>query len=419
LEEALACYRRALAKRPDYPEALGNLGNALKAKGALNEAIASFRQALAIMPEYAEAHNNLGTALYEQGKMTEARSSYRQALAIKPDYAEAHNNLGNLAMSEGMLSGAIELYRRAVMIRPDYIEVYNHLGAALCEYNRIAEGFDWFSRGAALSYGLSGISGKIDAEIKPHKLRHDLEQRVYLFGDKHHDDSSMIESFHIEHGSQLVGPAINLKNDISKIEDLWQKNRPQIVVVDNLLTDEALKGLQRFCWGSTIWREVFDDGYLGARPESGFGCPLLAQIAEELRVAYSGIFRNHPLLYSWSFKYDNELRGTKVHADFAAVNVNFWITPDEANLDPESGGLLVWNVAAPLDWDFTQYNSDETTIRSLLDRQNAKPVTIPYRANRAVIFDSDLFHETDRMTFKDGYCNRRINITLLYGRREE
>jgi hypothetical protein len=45
-------------------------------------------------------------------------------------------------------------------------------------------------------------------------------------------------------------------------------------------------------------------------------------------------------------------------------------------------------------------------------------VTIPHRANRAVIFDSDLFHETDRIAFKDGYVNRRINITMLYGRRD-
>ncbi len=44
-------------------------------------------------------------------------------------------------------------------------------------------------------------------------------------------------------------------------------------------------------------------------------------------------------------------------------------------------------------------------------------MTVPYRANRAVIFDSDLFHETDRIRFADGYQNRRINITMLYGRR--
>jgi hypothetical protein len=32
---------------------------------------------------------------------------------------------------------------------------------------------------------------------------------------------------------------------------------------------------------------------------------------------------------------------------FAAVNVNFWITPDDANLDEKSRGLVVYDVDAP------------------------------------------------------------------------
>jgi hypothetical protein len=36
-----------------------------------------------------------------------------------------------------------------------------------------------------------------------------------------------------------------------------------------------------------------------------------------------------------------------------------------------------------------------------------------------VVFNSDLFHETDDSTFKDEYLNRRINITLLYGYRHQ
>jgi len=153
-------------------------------------------------------------------------------------------------------------------------------------------------------------------------------------------------------------------------------------------------------------------------PEHGFGAPLLAQIAEELRTAYPAIFAGHPLRHSWAFKYDSSLSGIAVHADFAAVNVNFWITPDEANLDPEGGGLIVWDTAAPLDWDFVKYNTAGNEIRDYLASRNAKSVTIPYRANRAVIFDSDLFHETDRLSFKEGYANRRINVTLLYGDRQ-
>ncbi len=94
--------------------------------------------------------------------------------------------------------------------------------------------------------------------------------------------------------------------------------------------------------------------------------------------------------------------GINVHADFAAVNVNFWITPDEANLDPEGGGLKVWDVAAPLDWDFEKYNAADSDIRAFLVREGAMSVTIPYRANRAVVFDSDLFHETDTIRSSPG-----------------
>jgi hypothetical protein len=175
--------------------------------------------------------------------------------------------------------------------------------------------------------------------------------------------------------------------------------------------------LQRFCWRSTIWRRAYGGGYLGAFPESGFACPLLAQIAKELRDALPAVFAGHPLRYLWAFKYDGKGAGTHIHADEAAINVNFWITPDEANRDPGSGGLVVWDKAAPPDWDFARFNADAEASNTFLAGNNAKPATIPYRANRAVVFNSNLFHQTDRFDFAPGYLNRRINITLLYGRR--
>jgi hypothetical protein len=154
-------------------------------------------------------------------------------------------------------------------------------------------------------------------------------------------------------------------------------------------------------------------------PEQGFAFPLIAQIADDLRSAYPAIVGQHPLLHWWGFKYDGRHQGIDVHADFAALNVNLWITPDDANLDPRSGGMTVWDVPAPADWTLAQYNAADAcpTIRELLSRCAARSLTVPYRANRAVVFDSDLFHETDRIAFADGYLNRRINITLLYGRR--
>lgn len=221
---------------------------------------------------------------------------------------------------------------------------------------------------------------------------------------------------HAMGGERLALPAVNPLNSAA-ISGQWQSSHPQLVVVDDLLTQEALESLRRFCWGSTVWKQSFANGYLAALPEYGFCCPLLAQIADELRETFPVIFGAHGLVWTWGFKYDSSLSGIKLHADQAAVNVNFWITPDEANNNPQNGGLVVWDKGAPLDWDYQKYNASEDAVREFLDRAGARPVTVPYRANRAVIFDSNLFHETDTIEFKQGYLNRRINITALYGRR--
>ena len=82
---------------------------------------------------------------------------------------------------------------------------------------------------------------------------------------------------------------------------------------------------------------------------NGFFTPLLAQISEELRGLMPNVFGDHRLNQAWGYKYNTHPQGIKEHADFAAVNTNFWITPDEANEDPDSGGLVVWDKPAPMD----------------------------------------------------------------------
>ena len=167
------------------------------------------------------------------------------------------------------------------------------------------------------------------------------------------------------------------------------------------------------------------DRYVGAYLTEGLACPLVLQIAEDLRNKLPKIFKNHHLTQLWAYKYDsrafginNSFKGINVHADFAAVNVNFWITPKSANLDPSSGGLIVYNTEAPLEWDFKTYNNNEEKIRAEIEKCDQKKTIIPYNENRVVIFNSNLFHETDKIEFSEGYENRRINITMLFGRRE-
>ena len=407
-DEALASYDRALKVRPGFPDALFNRANALREMKRGCEAVASYDQVLAARPDHEGALVNRGNALHEMGREVEALASFDRALARNPNNAETWKNRGITLRVLGRFDEALASFDRALMFRPGNAELLNYRGHALCESDRVAEGFVVFRQSAEQAIGAGSAA---PADAPPQRLRHDAEQQAWL-GSRARIDGPLF----LDGGDKLAGPAINPANT-QKVTADWRASNNQLVVIDNLLTPEALANLRRFCLGSNVWRQTYSDGYLGAFPEHGFAAPLLAQIADEFRDTFPAIFGGHPLRYLWAFKYDSSMSGIKIHADEAAVNVNFWITPDEANLDPEHGGLVVWDKAAPLDWDFDKYNGDVESPRQFLKDAGATSVTVPYRANRAVIFDSDLFHETDTIRFKDGYENRRINVTLLYGRR--
>ena len=197
------------------------------------------------------------------------------------------------------------------------------------------------------------------------------------------------------------------------------------VVVDDLLTDEALAELRHILASSMSYMDV-RPGFLGAYFNHDLAHPLLVKIAHDIADKYSYIVCGRSIKQIWSYKYVSDWHrgmetvgssGTSLHADSASVNVNIWITPDEANLDASSGGLVLWEgTRAPSDMSFEKYNQDPVAVRKWLDQgPDTVRRVVPYKSNRMVMFDSQLFHETDKMRFKDGYKNRRINLTFLYG----
>ena len=104
------------------------------------------------------------------------------------------------------------------------------------------------------------------------------------------------------------------------------------------------------------------------------------------------------------------------------MTFNFWIAPDAANLEPESGGLIVYDREEPAEWNWMQINREKSRpeIRARIEAylDGAPEIVIPHRSNRAVMFHSNLFHKSDRFHFSDGFESRRINISLLFGRRQ-
>lgn len=225
-----------------------------------------------------------------------------------------------------------------------------------------------------------------------------------------------------------VADAPRVARTLSPSWDRWQaqrnylERRPSVVVIDDFLTPEALQSLLRFCQDSTIWAgNRYAHGRLSTLFFTGFNAPLVLQIAEEIRDAFPLIIgERHPLRQLWAFKNTEILPGgSTIHADFAAINVNFWITPEAANLDPDSGGMIVYDLEAPLSWAFRQYNERPDLIRELMARHQPRAIRIPYRQNRAIIFNSDLFHGTEAVCFRPDYLSHRINVTMLYGDRQQ
>ncbi len=380
--------------------------------GRLPEALALYNQVIVGDPRNGAAYCNKAAILAGQGKYVEAISALEQAAAFNADDPDVHYALGNCLTSVGRTDDAVQAYRNAIRLRPDFADAHFRLGFILSETDRVAEGFQHFLRRAILVHGGSQPSGPAGPE-PAHKIKHDREQREYLI-----DKLGAVPSFHLENGERLTGPAVNPANATPAVMEAWKSSWPQLVVIDNFLTEEALERLRAYCAGSTIWRRIYKAGYLGATPEDGLACPLLAQIAEEMRSTFPEILAAHPFRYLGAFKYDSALStGTNTHADNSAVNFNLYIAPDGANLDPESGGMDVWDAAMPPDVDMRVYNGNETAAREFLARSKARITMIPHRANRAILFKSDLFHKTSHCEFKEGYLNKRINISLLFGDR--
>ena len=205
-------------------------------------------------------------------------------------------------------------------------------------------------------------------------------------------------------------------NDYREIEAHYFAAKPALVVIDNFLSPAALAALRQYSEEATVWKLNYARGYVGALLGQGYNPGVLLQLADELKRAMPRVIGDHALLQAWGFKYDQRLQGINMHADFAKVNVNFWITPDEACTDNTTGGMIVYDLPAPSSWTFADYNTNQAKMKAYLKVHNAHSQRVPYRANRCVLFDSSLIHITDALHFKPGYENRRVNVTLLYGR---
>ena len=101
IEEALACFERAVASEPDTLAYGINLGNALNALQDSRRAQHYFEGLIARFPGEVRLHHGLGIALLGQDRTAEARSSFETAVACDPSDVAAQYQLAVAALALG------------------------------------------------------------------------------------------------------------------------------------------------------------------------------------------------------------------------------------------------------------------------------------------------------------------------------
>jgi hypothetical protein len=411
---AIRCYEQALELGAEEHATRLQLAILHANLGQPERAAQHLKSILAADPAHADAEYMLGAVSYDLGRYAEAAALCERALQRQPKLPQAHYTLGLSRLALRDFEGAAACFARCMELRRAV-----DMGVSTTKVAHDVEQLEY----------LLGL-GKLSAEFSPVAAQY----RELLAALSPTEEATPIQSFdaarfplvartykqplQIDQSPAPAGPMLNPAADWRGAQQRYLSSNPSVTVVDDLLSSAALDSLRRYCRESTLWNDL-RSGYLGTYLDEGFAPPALLRIATELRERLPEVIRDHPLQSLWAYKYDSTMPGIGIglHADAAAVNVNFWITPDEANFDADHGGLLVHLHKAPPDWSFERYNRDWQAIVDFLEARASVPLCVPYRCNRAVIFDSDLFHATDAPRFREGYTNRRINVTLLYGQR--
>jgi Tfp pilus assembly protein PilF len=97
LDNARKSYEQALKLKPDYVEAMNNIGTIYYAKKSYRRAISWYDKALktsGAQSRAASIYMNLGTAFFARKRYQDATEAYQTALKMDPDVFEHHSSFG-------------------------------------------------------------------------------------------------------------------------------------------------------------------------------------------------------------------------------------------------------------------------------------------------------------------------------------
>lgn len=455
VNEAILWLQKANEIEPENTDILANIAIFYTGENRYSEAVIYYEKLISLSPDHVIGRSYYAITLFELGRYEESLEQSDMAIKLDSKYSNGHLARGLVLHKLQRFNEANMFYLEALRLDPNSLIAQLNISSIKISTVKTNEDISEAIHESEKSCKLIVLNNKLKGfEVKKlvplFRLKHDVQQANFL----HKNGIStpgileflekipvLYKEYENENGQYLITiidnnleayrhygeeqyiykppkimNVLNTQLDWSSIEENYLSSTPQMVYIDNFLTKQALTAFQEFSLYSKVWKKEYKGSYLGAFANQGFISPLHMELALELMKVMPKIFRNQSIGQIWGFKYDAKLgSGINVHADFAQVNLNFWITPTSCNLDPFTGGLKIYTVPAPKSWTFADYNRNSDQIYEYLNIMNSKSMTVPYQENRAVLFNSALFHETDKINFDEGYEKRRVNMTYLFG----
>lgn len=138
-------HKDCLAKSPEKPRVVINMGVAYLREGEYEKAINHFKRAIELDPDNAGAYGNLGDAYFETKEPGLAIRNLEKAIKLQPRL-QFYSSLGDVYRFLNQNEKAIVQYRKALKQFPDNIPCRINLGAAYAQTQRYDKALAQFSK---------------------------------------------------------------------------------------------------------------------------------------------------------------------------------------------------------------------------------------------------------------------------------
>jgi len=203
-EKAIADLERAVALRPEFPEAWSDLGEARKAKLDDEGALQAFRKAVELNPEDAVSLTRLGSKLLETGKAHDAVAPLQHAVRLDPNDPTALNALQLALRKDGQREQADEIKQRLANLLRNKDKADQNLVAAIELNNKGSE----LEKKQDIKGALEKYKAALELSPDHVGIRTNLAVALLKLGQWSEGLSQMREALHRDPGNTLLQKAL-------------------------------------------------------------------------------------------------------------------------------------------------------------------------------------------------------------------